>query len=46
MYKRQEDEVTTQRLIQGGQLLGIRVLDHIVIGDGRYASMRELGLID
>ncbi len=41
-----EDEVTTQRLIQGGQLLGIRVLDHIVIGDGRYASMRELGLID
>ena len=41
-----EDEVTTRRLIQGGQLLGIQVLDHIVIGDGRYASMRELGLID
>lgn len=41
-----EDEVTTRRLIQGGELLGIRVLDHIVIGDGRYASMRELGLID
>ncbi len=41
-----EDEVTTRRLVQGGELLGIRVLDHIVIGDGRYASMRELGLID
>lgn len=41
-----EDEETTRRLIQGGQLLGIGVLDHIIIGDGRYTSMRELGLLD
>lgn len=41
----QEDTITTQRLTEGGQLLGICVLDHIIIGDGKYASMRELGLI-
>lgn len=41
-----EDELTTKRLIASGELLGIQVLDHIVIGDGRYSSMRELGLLD
>jgi DNA repair protein RadC len=40
-----EDRVVTRQLTGAGQLLGIPVLDHIVIGDGRYASFVELGLL-
>jgi DNA repair protein RadC len=41
-----EDVTVTRQLAQAGKLLGIAVLDHIVIGDGRYASFVEshLGL--
>jgi DNA repair protein RadC len=38
-----EDCAITQRLRQVGELVGIRVLDHVVIGRGRYASMAEEG---
>ncbi|MEF9922197.1 MAG: DNA repair protein RadC [Anaerovoracaceae bacterium] len=41
----QEDILTTKRLIEAGELLGIKVLDHIVIGDGEYTSLRGLGLV-
>ena len=34
------DYRTTQRLIECGELLGIEVHDHIVIGDGKYESLR------
>lgn len=41
-----EDIETTQRLITAGTILGIKVLDHIVIGDyQRYISFREQGLM-
>lgn len=36
-----EDLQITRRLVQAGKLLGIPVLDHVVIGDGRYVSLRE-----
>ncbi len=35
-------EVTT-RLVAAGEILGIGVLDHIVVGDGRYFSFKEAG---
>ena len=38
-----DDMALTRRLIDAGKLLGVDVLDHIVIGDGRYVSFRELG---
>jgi DNA repair protein RadC len=38
-----EDSAITQRLRQVGELVGIRVLDHVVIGRGRWASMAEDG---
>lgn len=41
-----EDIETTDRLCTCGKLLGIAVIDHIVIGDGRYCSMRSMGLMD
>lgn len=40
-----EDIETTRRLVNGGELLGIKVLDHIIIGDGRFISLKEKGLI-
>jgi DNA repair protein RadC len=40
-----EDKALTERLRQAGDLIGIRVLDHVVIGDGRYASFAELQLL-
>ncbi len=39
-----EDRAVTDRLVEAGRLLGIKVLDHIVIGDG-YVSLREEGAI-
>ncbi len=40
-----DDFMTTTRLVECGRLLGINVADHIVIGDGRYISMRSMGKI-
>lgn len=41
----QVDIDTTKRLMKAGEILGIPVLDHIVIGDGRYVSMRAKGML-
>lgn len=38
-----EDQDLTMRLAAAGQLLGIRVLDHLVIGDGAYVSFADRG---
>ena len=40
----QEDIEATKLLIQAGELLEIAVLDHLIIGQGRWVSMREQGL--
>ncbi len=40
-----EDISVTKRLVNAGMILGVDVLDHIVIGDKRYISMRERGYI-
>ena len=39
----QEDHVLTARLVSAGDVLGIRVLDHLVVGDGRYVSFADEG---
>lgn len=39
----QEDRALTARLVGCGDLLGIRVLDHIIFGEGRYCSMADRG---
>lgn len=38
-----EDRDVTDRLKRAGALLGIPLLDHVVIGDGEWVSLRELG---
>lgn len=37
----QEDLAVTQRLDQAGKLLGIPLLDHVVLGEGRWVSLRQ-----
>ena len=41
-----EDKECTQRLIHAGQILGIRVLDHIVMGHSDYYSFADAGLLN
>ena len=39
-----DDVQITTRIYQVGELIGIHLLDHIVIGDQKYCSFREEGL--
>ncbi len=41
-----EDREITLRLARAGELLGIRVLDHVVVAECGFASLRELGVLD
>ena len=40
-----EDIDLTERLIEAGNILGISVIDHLVVGDGIFLSMKEKLLI-
>lgn len=40
-----DDICSTLKIKEAGKLIGISVLDHIIIGDRNYSSMRELKLI-
>jgi DNA repair protein RadC len=40
-----EDIAITRRLKEAGDLMGIKVLDHIIVGDGEYLSFVERGLL-
>ncbi len=39
-----EDAALTREIVKAGELLGIDVQDHIVIGKGKFISLRERGL--
>ena len=41
----QEDIEITRRLVEVGNIIGIQVLDHIIIGDDGYVSLKETGVI-
>ena len=41
----QEDIRATKQLIEAGNQIGIKVLDHIIIGDGIFVSLKEEGFI-
>lgn len=38
------DLALTERLVAAGSLLEIRVLDHVIVGSGRYTSLRDAGI--
>ncbi len=41
----QDDIKLTRRLKEAGELVGIELVDHLVIGDGRYISLKREGLL-
>jgi DNA repair protein RadC len=40
-----EDLALTRRLAAAGTLMGIEVLDHVVLGAGRFTSLRQRGAL-
>jgi len=40
-----EDKIITRRLVDAGELIGISVLDHIIIGRGTYISFKQEKLL-
>ena len=40
-----EDIEVTKRAVEAGKIIGVNVLDHIIIGDHSYSSLKEKGYI-
>jgi DNA repair protein RadC len=40
-----QDEKVTLQLKNAGELLGIEVLDHVIVGSNKYMSMKETGIL-
>lgn len=41
----QDDERITRRLVRAGELVGVELLDHIVVGDTRWISLARRGIV-
>ncbi|MDQ0214553.1 DNA repair protein RadC [Oikeobacillus pervagus] len=35
----------TKRLVECGKIIGIDILDHLIIGDNKYVSLKEKGYL-
>jgi len=44
-YPSNEDIQITKRIKECGQLIGIALIDHLIIGNGKYFSLKEKGVI-
>lgn len=40
-----EDLHITRRLVEAGKIIDIEILDHIIIGDNKYTSLKEKGML-
>ncbi|CVK20672.1 MULTISPECIES: RadC family protein [Sporomusa] len=40
-----EDIALTRKLVEAGKILDVQVVDHLIVGQGRYVSFKEKGLI-
>ncbi|MBP2649618.1 MAG: repair protein RadC [Firmicutes bacterium] len=40
-----EDIALTKKMLEAGKLLDISVVDHVIIGDGKYVSLKEQGIL-
>ncbi len=38
-----EDIKITERLVEAGEIMGIMIVDHIIIGDDEYTSLKDIG---
>ena len=39
-----DDVAVTRAIVQAGKLLDVEVLDHLIIGQGKWVSLKERGL--
>lgn len=39
----QEDIQVTRKLVEAGKVMGIEILDHIILGDETFVSLKEKG---
>ena len=39
----EDDVILTSRLVRAGELMGIEVLDHVILAETRFCSLREAG---
>lgn len=40
-----EDIEVTKRMVEAGKIIGVQVLDHLIIGDSSYTSLKEKGYV-
>lgn len=40
-----DDIEITKRLVEAGKIMGIGILDHIIVGDEGYVSLKQMGVI-
>ena len=40
-----EDLSFTRRMAEAGEIVGVRLVDHLVIGDGNWVSLRQRGAL-
>lgn len=40
-----QDIAFTERIVECGRLMGIEILDHLIIGENSYISLKEEGII-
>ena len=40
-----KDIEITKLLVEAGKIMGIEILDHIIVGDGGYVSLKERGVM-
>jgi DNA repair protein RadC len=40
-----DDELVTRRLVRAGELIGVEVLDHLVVGGRRWTSLARRGVV-
>ena len=41
-----EDILLTKRIKEAGSIIGVELLDHIIIGNNCYVSLREKGILE
>lgn len=41
-----DDEILTRRLVRAGELIGVELLDHLVVGGDRWVSLARRGAVD
>lgn len=41
----QDDIELTRRMVKAGEILGLEILDHIIIADSQFCSLKEKGLM-